>query len=100
MFKLDDIQMQHYVNIRREEVINLLLLSIAMEEFSLAHILRAEAERMEKLMLYKPCPSEILKINKSVNTTLKHVIQKEILLLHKLEEVIDLEKQEEDEFEE
>ncbi|WP_353894146.1 hypothetical protein PRVXH_000924 [Proteinivorax hydrogeniformans] len=77
------------IDITREEVINLLLASIALEELGLAHIINAEGEKLQKGM---ECASfeELLELNKSVKKNLEAVIKKEMLLQFKLENVMEL----------
>lgn len=79
------------IELEREEVINLLLASIALEEIGLAHILNAEGEKIQKVV--GDCNSsfdELLEINRSVEKTLRNVIKKEMLLQFKLEDVMEL----------
>jgi hypothetical protein len=89
------------IEICREDVINLLLASVAFEELGLAHLINAEAEKIQAVLgtledgdSVKGCPSldDLLKINKSVQHTMKDIIKKEILLQFKLENVIELEE--------
>ncbi|MFC5559293.1 hypothetical protein ACFPN4_09325 [Ureibacillus thermophilus] len=86
------------IHINREDVINLLLASIALEEIGLAHIINAEGEKIQfAIQKLNEAPSNlstaaelILKINASVNHTLSSAIKKELLLDQKLKQVIDL----------
>ncbi|MDP4084391.1 MAG: hypothetical protein Q8934_07200 [Bacillota bacterium] len=87
------------ITITREEVINLLLASIAFEELGLAHLINAEAEKIQAVLGTledgenvngSPSISDLLKINKSVNKTLKEIIKKEMLLQFKLEDVLEI----------
>jgi hypothetical protein len=90
-----DIRADHFC---RKDVINLLLVSIAAEELGLAHIINAEAEKIQFVIgtLHggKICPDltvkDLLLIDKSVDKVLQTVIKKEIILQFKLEEVIEL----------
>lgn len=68
-----------------------LLDSIALEEIALAHLLNAEAEKIQKFLgkISHCTPAEVLlDFNITVNETLETVIMKEWLLLRKLEKVI------------
>ncbi|MDP4084387.1 MAG: hypothetical protein Q8934_07180 [Bacillota bacterium] len=83
------------ISINREEVINLLLASIAFEELGLAHIINAEAEKIQFVLgtlngvHLTPSINDLITIDNTVNKTLKTVIKKEMLLQFKLEEIID-----------
>lgn len=82
------------------QVIPLLLSSIALEEIALAHIMNAEAEKIQFVLgtldtenVLSPATitiSDLLTINDSVSQMLKDVIKKEMLLQFKLEDVIKL----------
>jgi hypothetical protein len=86
----------------REQVALLLLASIAFEELGLAHIINAEAEKLQfalgtlnddkdhdhKHPIVKDL-DDLLDINRSVERVLQTVIKKEIILQFKLEDVID-----------
>ena len=82
------------ITIKRSDVINLLLASIALEELGLAHIINAEAEKIQYVLGTLPGLSpaatlaEILAVNDSVQDVLDLVIKKELLLESKLKQVI------------
>ncbi|MGC9299170.1 hypothetical protein ACOIX7_02805 [Bacillus cereus] len=82
------------ITLTREESLNLLLASIALEELGLAHIINAEAEKIQvalgTLPGLSPFPtvSQLLAINESINTTLQNVTKKEMLLQSKLEKIL------------
>lgn len=38
------------IELKKEDVINLILVSIALEEISLAHVINAEAEKLQEIM--------------------------------------------------
>lgn len=90
------------IDLSRRDVINILLASIGLEELSLAHIVNAEAEKIQYVLGTletdgnRCCPDEcvsicdLLKINKSVDKTLRNVIKKEMLLQFKLEDVMEI----------
>lgn len=84
------------ITIDRDDAINLLLASIAMEELGLAHIINAEGEKIQYSLGSAPGLSprasfeDILKINNSVQDTITTTIKKELLLDIKLKQVIQL----------
>lgn len=85
------------IDLTREDVVNLLLASIAFEELGLAHIINAEAEKIQAVVGTLPNTdlaatniSELLATNKSVNRTMKTVLKTQMLLQFKLEDILDL----------
>ena len=73
-----------------DEAIHLLLLSISLEERSLGRLLMAETAKME-LLLESPCDiEEFNKWNRSTDKMVKAILQKEMLLLFKLENTLKL----------
>lgn len=80
------------IEIKVEETITLLLASIALEELSLAHIMNAEAEKIQEVVKLPSCNKleDLVKIDKEVDKILKDVIKKEILLEFKFENVLEL----------
>lgn len=89
------------IDISREDVVNLLLASVAFEELGLAHIINAEAEKIQYLLgtlettsknQSKPTLDDLLDLNKSVERTLRTVIKNQMLLQFKLEDILDIPK--------
>ncbi|MDA8442987.1 MAG: hypothetical protein M0Z55_11510 [Peptococcaceae bacterium] len=86
------------INITVEEAVNLLLASIAFEELGLAHIINAEAEKIQFVLgtLPNQCTTapttieDLMKIDVSVIQTLREVIKQQMLLQFKLEDVISI----------
>ncbi|GIP55055.1 hypothetical protein [Paenibacillus vini] len=89
------------ISITMGQTIPLLLSSIALEELALAHIMNAEAEKIQlvlgtlkqsksKLSTETISLSNLLLINQSVRKTLQEVIKKEMLLQFKFDNVLDL----------
>ena len=81
------------ITIDREDAINMLLSSIAMEEMGLSHILNAEGEKLQ--LFLKNCPKhleEFILMNDSVNQTLRTIVKSQIMLQLKLEDIILLDK--------
>ncbi|MFC5702965.1 hypothetical protein ACFPVX_16880 [Cohnella faecalis] len=83
------------INVTTKDAVNLLLVSIALEEISLAHIMNAEAEKIQFILGTLPGTThpgsigEVLHINKDVRATLNEVVLKEVLLQMKLNSVLD-----------
>lgn len=82
--------------LKRKEVINLLLTSIALEEIGLSHIINAEAEKLQQVLKDR-CLTihEALLLNSSVDRMMRNVISNQMLLAFKLSDVIKLEEKEE-----
>ena len=80
------------IEITFEETITLLLASIALEELSLAHIMNAEAEKIQEIVK-TPCNNklcDLVTIDKSVERMMRDVIKKEMLLEFKFENILEL----------
>ena len=86
------------ISIDRDDAINLLLVSIAMEELGLSHIINAEGEKIQ-LVLSKmaqtsfpssPVVDQMMALNESVRQTLHIALKEEMHLQSKLESVIAL----------
>ncbi len=89
------------ISITVGQTIPLLLASIALEELALAHIVNAEAEKIQFVLgTLTPTTStltptavtisNLLLIDASIRRTLQDVIKKEMLLQFKFENVLDL----------
>jgi hypothetical protein len=89
------------ISISAEQTIPLLLSSIALEELALAHIMNAEAEKLQfalgtlgdtgvALSPAEVSLGDLLDVNASIQRTLRDVIKKEMLLEFKFENVLDL----------
>lgn len=89
------------ISITTGQTIPLLLSSMALEELALAHIMNAEAEKIQFVLgtltpttstLSPPAVSisNLLDINQSVRKTMQDVIKKEMLLQFKFENVLEL----------
>lgn len=83
-------------DITRDEALNMILVSIAMEELGLSHIINAEGEKLQfvlgTLQDSKPsCAtiSDIIEVNKSITTLLDRVMQNQMFLKSKLESVLE-----------
>jgi len=85
------------VDLSAEDSVNLLLASVAFEELGLAHLINAEAEKLQyvlgtiegqTLLETPPTLPDLLAANRSVDQTLRDVIKKEMLLQFELEDVL------------
>lgn len=80
-------------DLTREQALNMILASIAMEELALSHILNAEGEKLQYVLARahrKECrdTKEILAVNDSVTALLEGVLQNQMLLKGKMEKVL------------
>jgi hypothetical protein len=88
------------IEIDKEQLIDLLLGSIAFEELGLAHMINAGAEEIQFILgtlensipQEPPTLSELLEINKSVDHVMRKAIEKEMLLEFKLEDIAEITK--------
>ncbi|MEG0351634.1 MAG: hypothetical protein RSD26_03210 [Cellulosilyticaceae bacterium] len=67
-----------------------LIESVALVEASLAHILNAEGEKIQKAVCISNNICDLLAVNKSINETLSNVRQLELILNSKLETIKDI----------
>ena len=84
------------ISITRDDALNLVIASVAMEELGLSHVINAEGEKIQFALGTIPGASipavtigDILEVDKSANGVLDAVTQKEILLDSKLNNVIN-----------
>ena len=89
------------ISVTTEQTVPLLLASIALEELALAHIMNAEAEKLQFVLgtlgdtgvAFSPAEvsiGDLLDVNTSVRRTLRDVIKKEMLLEFKFDNIMDL----------
>lgn len=83
-------------DITREDTLNMLLTSIAMEELGLSHIINAEGEKLQYILGTLKCadgmePSieQLLQVNDSITCLLDSVMQNQIFLKSKMEKVLN-----------
>ncbi|MFB5762014.1 hypothetical protein [Paenibacillus medicaginis] len=82
------------ITISREDALNLIISSIAMEELGLSHILNAEGEKLQFVLGTLPGLSrsatvgELLAVNDSIRKTIREVTKKNWVLSNKLEMVL------------
>ncbi|HFJ9466746.1 hypothetical protein P4V01_21175 [Bacillus thuringiensis] len=80
-----------HITLKRGEVINLLLSSIAMEELGLSHLLNAEAEKIQQIIGKKNLSvEEAIVTQESVEKILRNIIKTQMLLQFKLEDVLKI----------
>jgi hypothetical protein len=83
------------ITLKREEVIQLLLTSIAMEEMSMSHIMNAEGDKITQLLEREEVSlDDMLRLNRSMERMLRNIISKQILLQFKLDHILELEGKE------
>lgn len=78
-----------------DEIIDHILESIAQEEMAIANLMNAEAEKIRKVIMYENFPepddfSHILTFQKIVAEILEKLIQKQNLIIKKLDLIKDL----------
>lgn len=85
------------ITLTRDDVVNLILASIAMEEIGLAHIINAEGEKIQFSLgtlpnVDSPTPTleNILAINESTQSMLEAILKKELILESKLKNALKL----------
>lgn len=87
------------ISLTREQAINLLLASIAMEELGLAHIINADGEKIQYALgtlqgsshtHTGPTIKELLAVNESVREMLDAVFKEEMMLNSKLQNVLKM----------
>lgn len=83
------------ISIDREDSINMVMASIAIQGLALAHILNAEGEKLQYVLgtLEGSDPGEvticdIMAVNESIGQTIRDVIKTEILLQFKMENAL------------
>jgi hypothetical protein len=83
--------------ITREKALNMILASIAMEELGISHIINAEGEKIQYVLcgLAENVGSgatleDILAVNKSVESLMDVLMQSQVFLKNKMEQVLDV----------
>lgn len=82
------------IDIDRKGLVDLLLISIALEEISLSHVLNAEGELMQLFIKKLKCQrcvknDDIIKFIRSISDSLRIILEKEKTLKDKLINVIN-----------
>lgn len=78
--------------IQPENALSLVLVSIALEEIGLSHIINAEGEKIQAAIFSEgnnPTPYDLLAVNQSVEKTLRTVVKSQIVTEFKLQEMIE-----------
>ena len=87
------------ITLSRDDAINLIISSIAMEEMGLSHIINTEGEKLQYLLgtlpgvtpPVAPTFEEIIAASESVRTTLDTISKQEFILQSKLNNITNLE---------
>lgn len=97
------------IKLDMEDSIKMIMNSISMEEIGLSHIINAEGEKIQYAVqsqkLNCECSSNyyddtdrLIKINNSIDRTLKTVLRNQLILQMKLEETMDFYREYKDDF--
>ena len=83
------------IDLSREDIVTLLLASVALEEISLGHVMNAEAEKLQALIAQwkasgAACPEQLLAANDSVERTVSSLNRMQMMLGAKLENILRL----------
>ncbi|TBL75293.1 hypothetical protein [Paenibacillus thalictri] len=71
------------------DAISLILVSIALEEIGLSHIINAEGEKIQRAIQLSENIPQLILVNNSVSQTLRTIIKKEVLLELKMVEALE-----------
>lgn len=82
------------IELSRKDVINVLLMSIALEELAIAHAVNAEAEKIQEVIASYQSFKQLVKANEKVRDTFKILLFKEMVLSLKLQDILKLVKDE------
>lgn len=74
---------ERYIN--REQAITDIIESVALEEAALSHILKAEGDKIHRFLEMARCPSDLLLINKSVQSMISAITVLQGILHAKIE---------------
>ncbi len=84
------------IDVTRDDALNIILSSIGMEELSLAHIVNAEAEKIQFALGTLETATEaasieqIMEVNTSAKKMLRDVIKNQMLIGMKMEDTMEL----------
>lgn len=89
-------EFQTGTDLTREEAINQIIASVAMEELALSHIINAEGEKLQYVLgtipgVTGPAPTieEVLRVNESVQSVLQSVAETQSVLRSKLQNALN-----------
>lgn len=71
----------------KEQVISDIIESIALEETALAHIINAQAEKIQRAIECEGDLGDLIRIDAAISDVLKNVIKIQMLLQFRLEEI-------------
>ena len=81
------------IDLCKEDVINIIYVSIAMQEIALSHIINAEGELLQQVISKNDCNyclKDLININESVNSIIEKVHSLEKVLVEKMEASKDI----------
>jgi hypothetical protein len=78
------------IKLKRGDVVNLLLTSIALEGIGHSNLINAEGEKLQKAIQQAETLGDLLEVSRSVEKMLTTIIKKEVLLQFKLEEIVGI----------
>ena len=76
-------------SLTKQDALNMILSSIALEETALSHIINAEGEKIQHILKTSCSNTEILAVNKSVDNLLETIMQNQIILKSKMESALE-----------
>jgi hypothetical protein len=78
--------MPHFpkIELTKEQAINSILTSIALEEAALSHILNAEGEKIQYVLANSADMHKIIETNESVNSLIDRIVDLQIILKNKM----------------
>ncbi len=76
------------IKLKKEDVLLLLLISIGLEQLSLTHIENALGDNLDYVIGNNPSFNELIQSNISITRILRTILQKDMLLQHKPEDIL------------
>lgn len=79
------------IDVTREDAIHLLVSAITREQLSLTHILHAEGEKIEKMLMDSTLiPQDLISLNNSVERSLRNLSLSYTILHYKLDDLLEM----------